>query len=85
MTSTFPVFHIWFSNIFTLQRYQVYGGQVRESGIHIHINQSINQISIAPISPAYPGSVAQQPDRCSNTKSLKLFRNINRPLGHTSV
>ena len=23
----------------------------------------------------------QQPDRCSNTKSLKLFRNINRPLG----
>ena len=25
--------------------------------------------------------MAQQPDRCSNTKSLKLFRNINRPLG----
>ena len=25
--------------------------------------------------------MAQQPDLCSNTKSLRLFRNINRPLG----
>ena len=25
--------------------------------------------------------MAQQPDRCSNTKSLRLFRNSNRPLG----
>ena len=45
------------------------------------INQSINQISIAPITPAWPGSVVQQPDQCSNAKSLKSFRNINMQLG----
>ena len=43
--------------------------------------QSINQTSIAPISPAKPGSVAQQPNQCSTAKSKKQFHNINRPLG----
>ena len=47
------------------------------------INQSINQTYIAPISPAKPGSVARQPDQCSTAKSMKLFRNINRPWGVT--
>ena len=32
-------------------------------------NQSINQTSIAPISPAKPGSVARQPNQCSTAKS----------------
>ena len=49
--------------------------------INQSIDRSINQITIAPIYPAEPGTVAQQPDRCSNTKLLRLFRNINRPLG----
>ena len=47
------------------------------------INQSINQISIAPISPAKPGSVARQPNQCSTAKSRKQFRYINRPWGVT--
>ena len=33
------------------------------------LNQSINQTSIAPISPAKPGSVARQPNQCSTAKS----------------
>ena len=33
----------------------------------LSINQSINQTSIAPISPAKPGSVARQPNQCSTT------------------
>ena len=45
------------------------------------INQSINQTSIAPISPVKPGSVAGQPNQCSTAKSRKHFRNINRPWG----
>ena len=44
-------------------------------------NQSINQTSIAPISPAKPGSVAQQLNQCSTLKSRKQFGNINRPWG----
>ena len=54
-----------------------------EKGILCSIQSinAINQISISPISPLKTDSVAQQPDRCSNTRSLKLFRNINRPLG----
>ena len=40
------------------------------------INQSIDQISIAPMSPAKPGSVARQPNR-STAKSETHFRNIN--------
>ena len=43
------------------------------------INLSINETSIAPISPAKPGSVARQPNQCSTAKSRKHFRNINRP------
>ena len=46
-------------------------------------NQSINQTSIAPTSPAKPGSVAQQPNQCSTAKSRKQFRSINRPWGVT--
>ena len=42
--------------------------------------QSIIQTSIAPISPAKPGSVAWQPNQCSTAKSRKQFRNINRPM-----
>ena len=44
-------------------------------------NQSINQTSISPISPAKPGSAAPQPNQCSTVKSRKQFRNINMPLG----
>ena len=47
------------------------------------INQSINQTSIMPISPAKPGSVAWQPNQCSPAKSRKQFCNINRPWGVT--
>ena len=47
------------------------------------INQSINQTSIAPISPAKPGSEARQPNQCSTAKSRKQFRNINRLWGVT--
>ena len=32
------------------------------------INQSINQISIAPISPVLPGSMVCHPDQCSTAK-----------------
>ena len=45
------------------------------------INHSFNQISIAPISPAKPGSVVRQPNWCSIAKSKKQFRSINRLLG----
>ena len=45
------------------------------------IYQSINQISIAPITPAKPGSVAQQPNQCSTAKLKKQLCNINRPSG----
>ena len=48
-----------------------------------NVNQSINQTSIAPISPAKPGSVARQPNQCSTAKSRKPFRNINGPWGVT--
>ena len=41
----------------------------------------INQISIAPISLAMPGSVAQQPNQCSTAKLMKQFHSINRPSG----
>ena len=44
-------------------------------------NQSINQTSIAPISPAKPGSVARQLNQCSTAKSQKQFHNINKPSG----
>ena len=37
------------------------------------INQSINQTSIAPLSPAKPGSVMRQPNQCSTAKSRKRF------------
>ena len=45
------------------------------------INQSINQTSIVPISPAKPGSVARQRNQCSTAESRKQFRNIKRPWG----
>ena len=44
----------------------------------LSINQSINQTTIAPISPAKTGSVAVQPNQCSTAKSRKQFYNINR-------
>ena len=40
------------------------------------VNQSINQTSIAPISPAKPDSVARQPNQCSTAKSRKQFRKL---------
>ena len=46
-----------------------------------NINQSINQISVAPISPVKPDSVAWQPHQCSTIKLMKRFRNINGPSG----
>ena len=49
----------------------------------ISVNQSTNQTSIAPISPAKTGSVARQPNQCSTANSRKQFRNINRPWGVT--
>ena len=53
--------------------------------LRTYINQSINQASISPISPAKPGSVAQQPNQCSTAKLRKQFRNINRPLGSDGI
>ena len=45
----------------------------------LETNQSINQSNFYSANiPALPGSVAQQPDQCSNAKSLKSFHNINR-------
>ena len=43
--------------------------------------QSINQISIALISPAKPVSVARQPNQCSTAKPRKQLCNINRSSG----
>ena len=54
------------------------GHRLQSIGDYI-LNQSIKQTSIAPISPAKPGSVARQPNQCSTAKSRKQFRNINRP------
>ena len=48
--------------------------------IYQSINQSINQISIAPLSQAKPSLVAWQPNRCSTAKLMKQFRNISE--GH---
>ena len=45
---------------------------------------SINQISIALISPAMPGSVARQPHQCLTMKSMQL-RSINGPSGRAGV
>ena len=45
------------------------------------INQSTDQMSIAPTAPAKQGSVARQPNQCSSGKLKKQFRNISRPLG----
>ena len=42
-----------------------------------NVDTSIHQISIAPISPAKPDSVAQKPNRCSTAKLMKQFHNIN--------
>ena len=50
-------------------------------GYYQSVNQSINQTSIAPISPAKPGSVARQPNQYSTAKSRKQLRSINRPWG----
>ena len=47
------------------------------------ISRLINQTSIAPISPAKPGSVARQLNQCSTPKLIKQFRNTNRPWGVT--
>ena len=45
------------------------------------INRSINEISMVPISLARPGLEVLQPNQCSTAKSVKQFRNINRPSG----
>ena len=45
------------------------------------IYKSINQISIAPISPAKPGSVVQQLNQSSAVNWKKQFRYINEPSG----
>ena len=37
----------------------------------LSINQSINQTSIAPISPVKPGSLARQPNHCSTAISRR--------------
>ena len=42
---------------------------------------TINQTSIAPISPAKSGSVVRQPNQCWTAKSRKQFHNVNRPSG----
>ena len=46
-------------------------GWSREDGSHKgnYWNPSINRNCIAPISPAKPGSVAQQPNQCITAKS----------------
>ena len=46
-----------------------------------YINETINQLSKAPISLTKPGSVARQPNGCSTAKSMKQFRNIDRSSG----
>ena len=43
--------------------------------------QSINQISVAPTSPSYPGTVAQQPNQSLAAKSMKQLHNIYGPSG----
>ena len=43
------------------------------------INQSINQISMVPISPAKPGSMMRESNHCLTAKSMKQFRNNNKP------
>ena len=48
--------------------------------LHSVSQQSINQISMTPISLTKPGAVVRQPNRCS-AKSTKQLRNINRPSG----
>ena len=62
--------------------------RLRASPFNITIIQayaptSINQTSIASISPAKRGSVARQPKQCSAANSRKQFRNIYRPWGVT--
>ena len=49
--------------------------------MHYSDNQSINQSSIASISPENPGSVAWQSNWCSMAKLMKRFRNINGSSG----
>ena len=44
-------------------------------------NQSINQISLAPVSLVWPGSMAWHPNQCSTAKLMKQIHNINRSLG----
>ena len=51
--------------------------RIGQSGKAENINQSINQTSIAPISPERPGSVAWQPNQCSIAKSMTQFHGIN--------
>ena len=77
-TEIFRYIALWevFSNAFSF-----YHGAVISPSIIL--NQSINQTSIVPISPAKPGSVARQPNQCSAAKSRRQFRNINRPWGVT--
>ena len=60
----------------------VFRGQICKQSLHSSY-QSINQISIAPISPAKPGSVARQPNQCSTANSRKQFCNMNEPKGMT--
>ena len=47
----------------------------------IRSNQSINQISILPISTEEPGSVSRQRNQCSTEKRMKQLCNINGSSG----
>ena len=76
----FTEFSVWLwhqfqSNVITatFSGFVVFSCLLTDSGklMVLSINQSINQISITPISPAKPGSVAKQPNRCSTAKSRK--------------
>ena len=41
--------------------------------------QTINQSSIAPISPLEPGSMVRPPNQCSTAKPMKQLHDINGP------
>ena len=53
------------------------GSGISSTICHQKAIQSNNQTSIAPISQAKPGSVAQQANQCSTAKSMKQFHGIN--------
>ena len=60
-------------------------GMLRILGWTWHVNQSINQISIAPISPAYPGSVARQSKKSLFNSDKAVHQQAMGPTGHGRV